>query len=148
MNINNIVVGGIISRISYQNKDRNIINFEVARNSKYMSKDGTIENETSFFSAIIDSNLLEKYKDIFKVGSKVVVFGIPNSYFDNKKRKCFCIRAFKLESLDSFLEKQENTGPNISFDTDGVMLWNGVRCEITKMDKDEEQELKDILSEY
>ena len=39
-------------------------------------------------------------------------------------------------------------GPKINFDTDGIMLWNGKRCESVPMNPEEEAKLKDILSQY
>ena len=147
MNKNCIKVEGIIYRISYKHKDRNLICFEVARNREYLSSDGMIVKDTSFFSAIINFKELIKYKDLLKVGSKVVVSGIPNSYFNKDKQKCFTIKVLELFRPEDFVE-EEKSGPKISIDTDGVMLWNGERCEIKPMDPEEEKEVNDILSKY
>lgn len=144
--MNNINIEGVISRISDKYQEKNITFFEVARNREYL-KDGFVEKDTSFFSAVIDNKLLEKYRDIFKVGQKVVVSGIPNSYFDKEGRKCFTIRVLNLYSSNEYV-KESCSGPVISFDTDGVMLWNGKRCEAVPMDPEEEKEIKDILSQY
>ena len=67
--MNNINIEGVISRISDKYQEKNITFFEVARNREYL-KDGFVEKDTSFFSAVIDNKLLEKYRDIFKVGQK------------------------------------------------------------------------------
>lgn len=144
--MNNINIEGVISRISDKYQEKNITFFEVARNREYL-KDGFVEKDTSFFSAVIDNKLLEKYRDIFKVGQKVVVSGIPNSYFDKEGHKCFTIRVLNLYSSNEYV-KEGYSGPVISFDTDGVMLWNGKRCEAVPMDPEEEKEIKDILSQY
>jgi len=146
--MNYINIEGVISRISNKYKDKNITFFEIARNNEYM-KDGFIKKDTSFFSAVIDNDLLREYKNIFKVGQKVVVSGIPNSYFDKEGRKCFTIKVFKIVLSSEYKNEIINySGPKISFDTDGVMLWNGKRCESIPLNPDEEKEIKDILSQY
>ena len=41
-----------------------------------------------------------------------------------------------------------NNNKIIDYDTDGVMLWNGVRCESTPCNKEELDELNSILAEF
>ena len=36
----------------------------------------------------------------------------------------------------------------ISYDTDGVMLWHGKRCESVKPTEEERKEMEDLLSEF
>lgn len=36
----------------------------------------------------------------------------------------------------------------ISYDTDGVMLWNGKRCESVQPTEEERKEMEDLLSEF
>lgn len=36
----------------------------------------------------------------------------------------------------------------ISYDTDGVMLWHGKRCESVEPKKEERKEMEDLLSEF
>ena len=36
----------------------------------------------------------------------------------------------------------------ISYDTDGVMLWNGKRCESVEPTEEERKEMEDLLSEF
>ena len=36
----------------------------------------------------------------------------------------------------------------ISYDTDGVMLWHGKRCEATPPSEEELKEMEDLLSEF
>lgn len=146
--MNYINIEGVISRISNKYKDKNITFFEIARNNEYM-KDGFIKKDTSFFSAVIDTDLLCKYKNILKVGQRVVVSGIPNSYFDKEGRKCFAIRVLNICLASEYQKDKESySGPKFGFDDDGVMLWNGKRCESIPMNPDEEKEIKDILSQY
>ena len=64
-------------------------------------------------------------------------------------RKCFTIRVFKI-CLSSKYKSDvvDYGGTKINFDTDGIMLWNGKRCESVPMNPEEEAKLKDILSQY
>ena len=36
----------------------------------------------------------------------------------------------------------------ISYDTDGVMLWHGKRCESVELTEEERKEMEDLLSEF
>lgn len=36
----------------------------------------------------------------------------------------------------------------ISYDTDGVMLWHGKRCESTPPTEEEQKEMEDLLREF
>lgn len=147
MDKSSIVVNGVISRISYKNIHKGLVNFEIANNREYLSRDGYVNKDTSFFSAIIDLKVLDEYKNLLKVGNKVVVTGQPRSYFDKEKKKCFSIRVNKI--IDERLyHEEEYSGSKLSFDKDGVMLWNGKRCEATPMNHREEKELREMLEKY
>lgn len=41
-----------------------------------------------------------------------------------------------------------NIGPVISYDTDGVMLWNGKRCESVPLTEEEQQEMDELLKGF
>ena len=41
-----------------------------------------------------------------------------------------------------------NKGPVISYDTDGVMLWNGKRCESIPLTEEEQQEMNELLKDF
>lgn len=45
-------------------------------------------------------------------------------------------------------KKDKLIGPVISYDNDGVMLWNGIRCESKKCTEKELDELNAILNEF
>ena len=149
MDYDNITIMGTICRINDQIKNDNMTFFEVRRNRKYF-KNGKEEFETSFFSAMIDNDILERYNDLFKLGSYVMVSGIPKSYIDKNGIKRFSIRVMKMESANDILEKntENKTEPVIAYDVDGTMLWNGKRCESVPISKKEEDELKELLSKY
>ena len=41
-----------------------------------------------------------------------------------------------------------NTSDQISYDEDGVMLWNGKRCESIPLTEEEQNEMEELLKEY
>ena len=45
-------------------------------------------------------------------------------------------------------EDNIKSGPIISYDTDGVMLWNGQRCESEPCTEEELKELEELLSQF
>lgn len=42
----------------------------------------------------------------------------------------------------------ERKGPRIRYDSDGVMVWNGQRCESKKATEEEQQEMEEILKDF
>lgn len=65
---------------------------------------------------------------------------IDNNYYTSKE---------KCRNHNKYNNKNNNLiNSIISYDTDGVMLWNGVRCECKECSKEEQDELNDILAEF
>lgn len=65
--------------------------------------------------------------------------------------KQFYIFALKIEDARVFKmndEKQNSQSPKITYDTDGVMLWDGKRCESVPASPEEIAEMEDLLSEF
>ena len=66
-------------------------------------------------------------------------------------KKQFYIFALKIEDARVFKmndEKQNSQSPKITYDTDGVMLWDGKRCESVPASPEEIAEMEDLLSEF
>ena len=42
----------------------------------------------------------------------------------------------------------EKSAPHIRYDEDGVMVWNGKRCETIPPTEEEKKEMEKLLSEY
>ncbi len=53
-----------------------------------------------------------------------------------------------MKLLDKNYKSNENNTPLISYDTDGVMLWHGVRCESQEATPEEIAEMEELLSEF
>ena len=86
---------------------------------------------------------------------------------NNSKRKIFIVNQNVFKNNSSSIDKNYNTSKEkyyihnkdnskknnlinsiISYDTDGVMLWHGVRCESKECSKEEQEELNAILAEF
>lgn len=147
-----IVISGIISRINKKptkNQNDKYVWFEICQNKQY-KKDGLLKKETSYFSAMFDKKYLDCYEEILQIGKLVVVTGIPKSYFDLDEKKCFYIRVLNIRPLEEVIEESEESGkgPIISYDTDGIMLWNGKRCEAILPSQEEKSEIERIIKSY
>ena len=144
-----IVLEGNISRINDKELDKNIW-FDICKNEKYQTKEGEMKENSSFFSVKIDRERIDN-KDLFKVGSWIVVTGIPKSFLDKNNMKQFYIFALKIEDAKIFKindEKQNSQSPKITYDPDGVMVWDGKRCESEPATPEEIAEMEDLLSEF
>jgi hypothetical protein len=140
--LNKIILEGIISRINKE--EEKYIWFDICRNDNYKDKNGEMKQESSFFSARIDKSKLSN-KDILEKGKIVVVNGIPKSYIDKNNNKVFYIHVLSIEEYSKYKENEKQT---ISYDKDGVMLWNGQRCESEKATPEEIKEMEAMLSEF
>ena len=144
-----IVFEGNISRINDKELDKYIW-FDICKNEKYQTKEGEMKENSSFFSVKIDKDRIDN-KDLFKVGSLIVVTGIPKSFLDKNNMKQFYIFALKIEDARVFKindEKQNSQSPKITYDPDGVMVWDGKRCESEPATPEEIAEMEDLLSEF
>ena len=144
-----IVLEGNISRINDKELDKYIW-FDICKNEKYQTKEGEMKENSSFFSVKIDKDRIDN-KDLFKVGSWIVVTGIPKSFLDKNNMKQFYIFALKIEDAKIFKindEKQNSQSPKITYDPDGVMVWDGKRGESVPASPEEIAEMEDLLSEF
>lgn len=104
-------------------------------------------NKNIFVSLNINRDLYNKYKDFFVKGKKVYVRGYLNSFLDkNKKIQNFITVTDIYDYLINFSKNIKE--PIIRYDSDGVMVWNGKRCESIPLTKEEIKEMEDLLSEF
>lgn len=145
--VDKIILEGNISRI-YDNGVDNFIWFDICKNEKYKTKQGEEQTVASFFSAKVDRNKI-KNNDLFKIGSWVVITGIPKSYIDKDSFKKFYVFTLDIRSArDKGISNNKSTGPIISYDPDGVMVWNGKRCESIPPTEEEKREMEELLKEF
>lgn len=141
--MNKIELTGNISRIN--DNDEKFIWFDICRNEKYKDKDGNVKEIPSFFDAKIERGKT-KDNELFKVGAFVNIVGIPNTYIDKNGIKRFYIFVYELNN--PLVKQEKKIETTVSYDSDGVMVWNGKRCESTEATEEEIKELEDLLSEY
>ena len=144
--VDKIILEGNISRIN-DNQIDNFIWFDICKNEKYRTKQGEEKIDTSFFSAKIDRSKIQN-NDLFKVGSWVVITGIPKSYLDKNNYKKFYMFTLDIKGAREYMNPKEENNSIISYDEDGVMLWHGKRCEAIPCTEEEQKELDEMLSGY
>ena len=137
--IDRITYHGVITSIR-DNVDEKFIWFDIKQDN-IIKKDGKVINNPSFFSA----RIYKEYKDLIKLHEEVYVKGIPGGYVDKKGIKQNYIH---VDVIDDVKVKNELIENNIiSYDTDGVMLWHGKRCEAIPMTKEEQEEIDKLIKE-
>lgn len=78
------------------------------------------------------------------MGKNVYLKGYLNSYSDKNKTIHNYVTVTKIENYD-FISVN---GPVIGEDYDGVMLWNGKRCESVPPTEEELAELEELLKPF
>ena len=104
VDINEIIISGVINNIIDNNNE--YIKFGLTTTKFNKSK--------TYSSLNIKRDLYTIYKDFFVKGNRVYVKGYLSSYSSNNK-------------IQSFITGRK--APHIRYDPDGVMVWNGKRCE-------------------
>lgn len=137
--IDRITYHGVITSIR-NNVDDKFIWFDIKQDN-IIKKDGKVINNPSFFSA----RIYKEYKDLIVLHEEVYVKGIPGGYIDKKGIKQNYIHVDVINDVKVKNELIENN--TISYDSDGVMLWNGKRCESTPLSKKEEEEIDKLIKE-
>lgn len=134
--INEITISGTINNITDTNNQ--YIKFGLTT-IKY-------DKAKVYSSLNISRNLYEIYKDFFVKGNKVYIKGYLNSYITNNKIHSFITVIDISNNQDEILNGRK--APHIRYDPDGVMVWNGKRCEKVPPTADELKELEELLKEY
>lgn len=106
-------------------------------------------NSKCYINIHIYKDLYNIYKDFFYKGNKIFVKGYLNSYTD-KDGKIVCYVKITDVSDNAYEFTDGRKAPYIRYDLDGVMVWNGKRCESTPFDKDDPRylELLETFKEF
>lgn len=142
---NRIELIGKITSLSYERIDCNgkrFRFFDIVQNDKLEDDKYT----SNFFKVKLVEDLINKYKDIIKVSNNIYVDGYLNSYIKDSKM-IYYIYPKEIKELDCNYKLLGNDIPMISYDTDGVMLWHGKRCEAIPPTEEERKEMELLLSE-
>lgn len=138
INYNEVILSGIINNIYDKNK---YIIFGLTCNNYSKS------NNKCYISLRIYENLYYKYKDFFVVGNKVFVKGYLNSYSDKNKVIFNYVMVSDISTNSNDILKGRSL-PHIRYDPDGVIVWDGKRCEAIPPTKEELEEMNNILKEF
>lgn len=134
--INEVMISGVINNIIDNNNQ--YIKFGLTT-IKY-------DNGKVYTSLNINRNLYEIYKDFFVKGNKVYIKGYLNSYSFNNKIQSFITVIDIANNYDDILKGRK--APHIRYDPDGVMIWNGKRCESVAPTEAESIEMEKLLNEF
>lgn len=134
--INEVMISGVINNITDNNNQ--YIKFGLTT-IKY-------DNGKVYTSLNINRNLYEIYKDFFVKENKVYIKGYLNSYSSNNKIQSFITVVDIADNYDDILKGRK--APHIRYDPDGVMVWNGKRCESVAPTEEERIEMEKLLNEF
>lgn len=141
ININETIISGEINSICESDIGNEYIKFGMTL-KKYSKL-----NEKVYVSLNIKNDLYNIYKDLFFKGNFIFIKGYNNSYIDkNKNIKPFITVTDVSNNYDEIIKGKKT--PYIRYDSDGVMVWNGKRCETIKATEEEINEMEKLLSEF
>lgn len=140
INYNEIKISGTINNITHTNDKYikyGLTSFKYTLNGK----------SNIYVSLNISRELYNTYKDLFLKGNKVFVKGYLNTYTDrfNKIQTFITTNDISNNPSDITSDRKE---PYIRYDPDGVMVWNGKRCETIPPTEKELKELEELLKEF
>ena len=140
INYNEVLLSGVINVITDTNSK--YIKFGLTTNKYTLNEDKKV-----YVSLNISRDLFNIYQDYFVKGNKVFVKGYLNSYIDQNKKIQSFITVTDISNNPNEIIKGRSS-PHIRYDPDGVMVWNGKRCESTMCTPEEQKEMEALLSEY
>ena len=147
INVNELTISETINSICESDFDKEYIKFGMTI-KKYSKKE-----EKVYISLNVKSDLYNIYKDLFFKDNFIYIKGYMNSYVDkNKNIKSFITVTDVGESYKEIMNGKAT--PYIRYDPDGVMVWNGKRCEAEPWDFNNPEdvktykELEDMLKEF
>ena len=121
INFNEVKISGTINNIT--DTDNMYIKFGIT-SFKY-----TLNGMSNVYVSLnISRELFNTYKDLFLKGNKVFVKGYLNTYTDRFNKIQSFITATDISTNTSDITNGRKE-PHIRYDPDGVMVWNGKRCE-------------------
>lgn len=138
---NEVIISGNINVIKDINDNDKYVKFSIV-SKKYSSN----SNSKVYISLNIQKELYYENLDYFFVNSKVFVKGYLNSYSVNNRMQNFITVTKISDNYDDII--YERKGPRIRYDPDGVIVWNGQRCESKKATEEEQKEMEEILKDF
>ena len=136
IDINEIIISGVINNITDNNNE--YIKFGLTTTK--------FNNSKTYSSLNIKRDLYTIYKDFFVKGNRVYVKGYLNTYSSNNKIQSFITVNDIADNYDDIANGRK--APHIRYDPDGVMVWNGKRCEKEEPTEEEKREMEELLKEF
>ena len=140
INYNEVLISGVINVITDTNGK--YIKFGLTTNKYTLNEDKKV-----YVSLNISRELFNTYQDLFLKDNKIFVKGYLNSYIDQNKKIQSFITVTNISNNPSDITNGRKS-PHIRYDPDGVMVWNGKRCEAIPPTKEELEEMNNILNEF
>ncbi len=140
INFNEILISGIINVITDNNGK--YVKFGLTTNKYTLNEDKKV-----YVSLNISRELFNTFQDCFIKGNKVFIKGYLNSYIDQNKKIQGFITVTDISNNPNEIIKGRNS-PHIRYDPDGVMVWNGKRCEAIPSTKEELTEMEKLLKDF
>lgn len=140
INYNEIKISGTINNITDTNDKYikyGLTSFKYTLNGK----------SNIYVSLNISRELYNTYKDYFIKGNKAFVKGYLNTYTDRFNKIQTFITTTDISTNPSDITNGRKE-PHIRYDSDGVMVWNGKRCESIPPTEKELKELEELLKEF
>lgn len=135
MNYNEVILSGIINNIL-----ENELYVTIGSTCNKYSKEE--KNNLVYASLRIYRDLYEKSKGLFLLDNKIYIKGYLNSYSDKNKKIHNYVTITKVNNYDFI-----SSNTIINYDVDGVMIWNGKRCESKLATEEEIKEMESMLKE-
>lgn len=140
LHCNQVILDGIIKSITVGKSGYYLLNVLTYKfnNDKY---------KEVYISISIHANLYQIYKDLLFKENQVFFKGYLNSYRTKENKYTTIISITDIFESYEDLTKGES-GPHIRYDPDGVMVWNGKRCEAIPPTKEELAEMEELLKDF
>ncbi len=140
LHCNQVILDGIIKSITVGKSGYYLLNVLTYKfnNDKY---------KEVYVSISIHDNLYQIYKDLLFKENQVFFKGYLNSYRTKENKYTTIISITDIFECYEDLTK-EKIGPHIRYDPDGVMVWNGKRCEAIPPTKEELAEMEELLKDF
>ena len=138
---NEVIISGNINVIKDINDDDKYVKFSIV-SKKYSNN----SNSKVYISLNISRELYYENLDYFFVNNKVFIKGYLNSYSVNNRMQNFITVTKISDNYDDIINYRKS--PRIRYDSDGVMVWNGKRCESKEPTEEEKREMEEILKEF
>ena len=153
--MNKITISGNISRVNEIMATKTGIKycwFDLCSSDTTTDSDGKEYQNKYYYSVKIFEKQIEKYKSLLQLGKWVRIDGSLKTYFDKNNIKITYIVLQMMDDMNNNLKEnvkdKKILDEVVSYDTDGVMLWNGKRCETVRMSDEEVKEIEGLLSEF